>query len=86
LHQPNCYYLPGATSDSPASQGAALRYVDEHLPRLWQAMQRRAPVLAIICSDHGTAYGEDGFVGHRLAHDVVWTVPYTQWVLPEVRS
>ena len=30
----------------------------------------------VICSDHGTAYGEDGYTGHRLAHPVVWDVPY----------
>ena len=42
----------------------------------------RAPVLAIVCSDHGTAYGEDGYRGHRLAHPVVWTVPYAEFVLP----
>ncbi len=38
--------------------------------------------LAILCSDHGTAYGEDGFRGHRLAHPTVWTVPYAEFVLP----
>ena len=82
LHQPNCLFLPGATEDSPATQAAALEYVDQHLPPLFQAMQARAPVLAILCSDHGTAYGEDGYVGHRIAHPVVWTVPYAELVLP----
>jgi hypothetical protein len=38
----------------------------------------------VICSDHGTAYGEDGFAGHRLAHPVVWTVPYAEFLLGEV--
>jgi hypothetical protein len=47
-------------------------------------MRRRAPVLTIICSDHGTAYGEDGYIGHRVSHPVVWTVPYAEFVLPEV--
>ncbi len=83
LHQPNCLFLPGAAEDSPATQAAALEYVDRQLPRLFAAMQRRAPVLAIVCSDHGTAYGEEGYVGHRLAHPVVWTVPYAELVLPE---
>ena len=35
---------------------------------------------------HGTAYGEDGFTGHRLGHEVVWTVPYAQFVLPGPES
>jgi phosphopentomutase len=83
LHQPNCFYLPGATNDSLASHAAALEYVDRHLPPLFDAMQRRAPVLCILCSDHGTAYGEDGYYGHRLAHPVVWTVPFAAFVLPE---
>lgn len=84
LHQPNCIFLPGAEQDSLASHAAALRYVDRHLPALFAAMQRRAPVVAILCSDHGTAYGEEGYVGHRLCHPVVWTVPYAEFVLPEV--
>jgi hypothetical protein len=84
LHQPNRFYLPGATEDSPASHAAALAYVDRQLPPLFAALQRRGPVLAIICSDHGTAYGEDGYRGHRLAHPVVWTVPYAEFLLPRV--
>ena len=39
------------------------------------------PWLAVVCSDHGTAYGEDGYTGHRLAHPVVWEVPYAEFVL-----
>lgn len=84
LHQPNCIFAEGATSDSIETQKAALRYVDEHLPPLFMVMQKRRPVLAIICSDHGTAYGEDGFCGHRLAHPVVWTVPYVELILPQI--
>jgi Sulfatase len=82
IHQPNRFYLRGATEDSPASHGAALEYVDGELPRLCRALQTRAPVFCILCSDHGTAYGEDGYVGHRLCHPVVWTVPYADFVLP----
>jgi len=44
-------------------------------------MRKRAPTFAIVCSDHGTAYGEDGYRGHRLAHEVVWTVPYAEILL-----
>ena len=83
-HQPNLYYLPGAQTDSPESQRAALSYVDRQLPPLISAMQIRAPLLIIVCSDHGTAYGDDGYYGHRLAHKVVWTVPYFEATLPQL--
>ena len=86
VHQPNHFYLSGARADSLATHAAALEYVDRQLPPLFAAMQRRAGVLCIVCSDHGTAYGEDGYQGHRLAHPVVWTVPYAEFVLPEIRS
>jgi len=69
--------------NTPATQAAALAYVDRQLPPLFQALQRRGPTLVIICSDHGTAYGEDGYFGHRINHPVVWTVPYAELVLPE---
>lgn len=82
LHQPNCMFVPGATSDTPETQAAALAYVDRRLPPLFGALQRRGPTLVIICSDHGTAYGEDGYVGHRISHPVVWTVPYAEFILP----
>ncbi len=82
LHQPNCIFLDGAVADSPDSQAAALAYVDTCMPRLFAAMQRRAPVLCVVCSDHGTAYGEDGYFGHRVSHPVVWTVPYAEFILP----
>lgn len=84
LHPPNCIFVPGADHDTPETQSAALAYVDRHLPPLFEAMQRRAPVFVIVCSDHGTAYGEDGYYGHRLAHPVVWTVPYAEFYLPEM--
>jgi hypothetical protein len=45
-------------------------------------MQLRALVMGIICSDRGTAYGEDNYHGHRLSHPVVWHVPYAEFVLP----
>ncbi|NRQ35676.1 STM4013/SEN3800 family hydrolase [Nonomuraea sp. NN258] len=81
LHQPNHHHLPGAGGDSVETHAAALRYVDRHIARLYGLMRRRRPCLVIVCSDHGTAYGEDGHVGHRIAHEVVWTVPYTEFVL-----
>ncbi len=83
LHQPNCHYLPGAEHDTPASQGAALAYVDGALAPLWAALRRRAPAFVILCADHGTAYGEGGYHGHRHPHPVVMEVPYAHFeVLP----
>ena len=85
LHQPNWFHLPGASresGDTRESHAAALEYVDRHLPPLLEAMAARRPCFAIVCSDHGTAYGEDGHTGHRIGHEVVWTVPYTHFFLP----
>jgi hypothetical protein len=81
IHQPNHFYLPGAAADSLATHAAALAYVDTELPPLFRALRRRGPALCILCSDHGTAYGEDGYGGHRLGHPVVWTVPYAEFLL-----
>jgi hypothetical protein len=81
LHQPNRIFLPGADHDTLESHAAALAYVDCCLPPLFAAGQRRGPTLTILCSDHGTAYGEDGYVGHRVCHPVVWTVPYAEFIL-----
>lgn len=81
LHQPNCIFTPGATVDTKETQAQALSYVDRHLGDLFQFMQKRRPLLCIICSDHGTAYGEDGYSGHRNPHPTVWNVPYAEFVL-----
>ncbi|MET7711743.1 STM4013/SEN3800 family hydrolase [Streptomyces sp. NPDC005407] len=84
LHQPNWFHLPGATrdaGDSRETHAAALEYVDRHIGRLFAAASSRRRCFAIACSDHGTAYGDDGFTGHRLGHDVVWTVPYAHFFL-----
>jgi hypothetical protein len=61
LHQPNCVYAPPATEDSPATQEAALAYVDRSLPPLFAALAHRGPALCLVMSDHGTAYGENGY-------------------------
>lgn len=85
IHHPNHFYLPhppaGRAEDSLQSHAAALRHVDGALAPLFEACARRAPTFAIVCSDHGCAYGEDGYTGHRLAHDCVWTVPYAHFFL-----
>lgn len=81
IHQPNRFYLPGAVDDDLRTHAAALEYVDGQLPPLFAALRARGPSHWIVCSDHGTAYGDDGWHGHRLAHPVVWEVPYAEWIL-----
>ncbi|GAB2628538.1 membrane protein [Paractinoplanes abujensis] len=82
LHQPNKHYLPAAIDDTLASHAAALAYVDSRLGDLFALVSSRGrPCQVIICSDHGTLYGEDGHVGHRVAHEAVWTVPYGSFAL-----
>ncbi|MEV6303216.1 STM4013/SEN3800 family hydrolase [Actinoplanes sp. NPDC051861] len=82
MHQPNRHYVPGAGQDDRDSHAAALEYVDSRLPRLFDLVTSRGrPCQVIICSDHGTLYGEDGHIGHRVAHEAVWTVPYADFIL-----
>lgn len=84
LHQPNWFHLPGANradGDTRRTHAAALEYVDRHIGRLFAAAAGRRRCFAIVCSDHGTAYGEDGYTGHRIGHESVWTVPYAQFFL-----
>lgn len=82
LHQPNHFYVPGAPPrDTIETHAAALAYVDRAIAPLFAACRERAPTFAILCSDHGTAYGDDGFFGHRVAHPSVWNVPYAELVL-----
>jgi hypothetical protein len=79
IHQPNRHYLDGAESDNAVSHAAALRYVDAALAPLWTTLAQRGPAFVVICSDHGSAYGEDGWHGHRHAHASVMQVPYAQF-------
>ena len=79
MHQPNCHYVDGQITDNPDSQGAALAAVDAALSRHRAEFEKRK-WLCIFTSDHGTAYGEDGFQGHRLAHETVWSVPYAEFL------
>lgn len=81
LHQPNYFYLPDAKSDTIESHAAALEYTDSQLGKLWNALRKRASTFCLLCSDHGTTYGEDGYTGHRLSHPLVWTVPYAEFIL-----
>ncbi len=77
LHQPNYMYKVGEITDSYETHLAALAYVDTQLPTLFNNL--RHPTFVILCSDHGTAYGENGFTGHRIELPVVWTVPYAEF-------
>ncbi|WP_127960135.1 STM4013/SEN3800 family hydrolase [Serratia microhaemolytica] len=81
-HQPT-HIFTDAKKDSLETQTAALCYADSHLGRLFTAMALRRPTLVILCADHGEAFGEQGFFGHRLAHPSVWEVPYTQFILQD---
>ncbi len=77
IHQPNRFYT-NAEQDDLESHTAALVAVDQAFQELFEV---RKPTFVILCSDHGTAYGEDGYHGHRLGHPVVWTVPYAHFCL-----
>ncbi len=81
LHQPNCHYLPECTEDSLESHAAALQYVDSQIGVLFRFLAELRQTFVILCSDHGTAYGEDGFSGHRNSHPTVMTVPYAHFML-----
>lgn len=89
IHQPNWFYGANGENEGRGSDKAdtleshreALVAVDHALAPLFAFMKQRGPTFAIICSDHGTAYGEDGHFGHRLGHEVVWTVPYADFML-----
>lgn len=81
IHQPNWFYGAEQGPDTLATHTAALIAVDRALASLFQQLKERGPTFAIVCSDHGHAYGEDGYFGHRLGHDVVWTVPYADFML-----
>lgn len=78
-HVPHGHYL-GESTDTAASQKAALAYVDEHLAQLITTLTAGRRWLVILCADHGDAYGEDGYRGRGIAHPVVMNVPFAAWV------
>ena len=85
LHQPNHLYAD-QPEDDLHSHRAALRYVDRALEPLFEAFgQRGRGTEAFVFSDHGTLYGEDGYVGHRVGHRLVYTVPYARFRLEGTR-
>jgi hypothetical protein len=80
-HAPTRIFVKDAKRDTPETQLAALQYADAHLEPLFERLRARGGALCILCSDHGEAFGEDGFSGHRLAHETVWNVPYAEFLL-----
>lgn len=80
-HAPHRFYVPNAEADTVVTQAAALADFDAHFPALVETARSRAPILLIMCSDHGEAFGEDGYRGHRIGHRTVWEVPYCETVL-----
>ncbi len=82
IHYPNYFYLEASSYDTAASHGAALRYVDGELGRLFDRWkEKRGEAFVICCSDHGTCYGEDGCQFHGINHPIVNTVPYKHFFL-----
>lgn len=86
IHQPNWFYAPTTSqpddrSDNRQTHRWALEYVDKSLAPLLDYLRSRVqrtqrPCQLMLMSDHGTTYGEDGYHGHSLAHEIVWTVPF----------
>ncbi len=82
IHYPNHFYLEQEKNDSLETHRAALRYVDSQLGRLFAGWKKKRGKTFVVCfSDHGTCYGEDGYVFHGVNHPVVSTVPYKHFFL-----
>ena len=88
-HPPTRLFAPPGSEESVATQAAAAAAFDRPFGGVLAAFAgRRRPLLAFVTSDHGTAFGDDGYQGHRLAHPAVWLVPYAERLLSadEVQS
>ena len=82
IHYPNYFYLENEKEDSLETHRAALRYVDGQLERLFEGWKEKRGRTFVVCfSDHGTCYGEDGYIFHGVNHPVVSTVPYKHFFL-----
>jgi hypothetical protein len=81
IHYPNYFYLEGAKTDNLDTHAAALRYVDSKLPKLFKQFKDRNKTFVIVCSDHGTCYGEEGYTFHGFNNEIINTVPYKHFVL-----
>lgn len=83
IHYPNHFYVEGAASgDTVETHAAALRYIDARIDGLLNIFrQTGGETFVIVCSDHGTCYGEDGKYFHSFNHPIVNTVPYMHFLL-----
>jgi len=94
IHGPNYFYkyenkgdynprtnVLASSLDSVETQKYALRYVDKEIGRLFDYIENRKKSFCIMFSDHGTCYGEDGYQGHNLYHEIVATVPYSEFFI-----
>ena len=82
MHQPNWFYDGEDAQDTLASHTEALIAFDQALSEVISSIANtNRPCLCVLCSDHGTAYGEEGYYGHRIGHSVVWQVPYLEFWL-----
>jgi sulfatase-like protein len=96
IHQPNYFYqlqteaspaLPRTGIDTISTHGEALKYVDGQFPLLFEAFTKtERDTFCIFCSDHGTAYGEDNYYGHRIGHPTVWEVPMATFMLKKANN
>ncbi len=85
-HQPSHIFLKGTAKDSVDTQKAAIAYSDKYIGELIHEFRKRADTFLIICSDHGEAFGEGGFWGHRNSHSTVMTIPYAETLLPKLET
>lgn len=82
IHYPNYFYGDNGKNDSLETHRAALRYVDGQLGRLFDGWKEKRGKTFVVCfSDHGTCYGEEGYIFHGVNHPVVNTVPYKHFFL-----
>jgi membrane-associated metal-dependent hydrolase len=81
IHYPNSFYSDDAKLDDVSTHASALRYVDSHINRLFDLFAKRGKTFCIMCSDHGTCYGEDGYNFHCVSHEIVYTVPYMHFFI-----
>lgn len=82
IHYPNYFYLnENYKTDNLESHMEALKYVDSKIENILNIFREKGDTLVILCSDHGTCYGEEGYHFHCLSHEIVYTVPYKHFVL-----
>lgn len=81
IHYPNYFYLDGEKKDNKKTHSAALKYVDDNIENLLNIFRNKGKTFVILCSDHGTCYGEDGYYFHNVSNEIVYTVPYKHFII-----